>query len=267
MNTDLHSCRQTVYSLNSQLGNLFKGPSAAGGCFFKEEEMSFGFNRATGLLLLAISAGCAPKPIAMDHVERASLSSGQELRILYYEPPDFKVPPGTMPLIMFGAVGGAIAAANMEQSQGQQTVKEYDVQDPIIQVRRKFVPRVGSLLNVDMFGETTPRQDDDLDSLKKEFGEGYILDLGTSKWGIFRKPFETFHYVAYRGRARIIRVSEAKIIWQGVCDLEEKDNEHTPHITEFEANNGALLKDNLAKLAASCSDELLKQLAGNEMTR
>lgn len=40
-----------------------------------------------------------------------------------------------------------------------------------------------------------------------------------------------------------------------------------PHITEFEENNGALLKDNLAKLAASCADELLNQLAGNEMTR
>lgn len=226
-----------------------------------------GLDRAAILLLLAISAGCAPKPIAMDQIERASLSSSQGLRILYYEPPDFKVPPGTVPLIMFGAMGGAIAAANMEQSQGQQTVKEFDVQDPIIQVRRKFVRRVGALLNVDMFGETTPRQDDDLESLKKEFGEGYILDLKTSKWGIFRKPFETFHYVAYRGRARIIRVSEAKIIWQGVCDLEEKDNDKMPHITEFEENNGALLKDNLAKLAASCADELLNQLAGNEMTR
>ena len=234
------------------------------GMFLKGEEMPFGFDRAAILLLLTLSAGCAAKPIPMDHVERASLSSGQELRILYYEPPDFKVPPGTMPLIMFGAVGGAIAAANMEQSQGQQTVKEYDVQDPIIQVSRRFVPRVGALLNVDMFGETSPRQDDDIDSLKREFSQGYILDLKTSKWGIFRKPFETFHYVAYRGRARIIRISENKIIWQGVCDLEEKDNDKMPHITEFEANNGALLKDNLTKLAASCADELLKQLAGNE---
>jgi hypothetical protein len=233
----------------------------------KGEEVSFGFNRAAVLLLLAISAACAPKPIAMDHAERDLLSRGEAVRVIYYTPPDFKVPPGTMPLIMFGAVGGAIAAASMEQSQGQQTVKEYDVQDPIIQVRRRFAPQVGVLLNVDMSGETSPRQDDDLDSLRKEFSQGYILDLKTSKWGIFRNPFQTFHYVGYRGRARLIRVSEKKVVWQGVCDLEEKDNDNMPHITEFEANNGALLKANLDKLAASCADELLKQLAGNEVTR
>lgn len=230
-------------------------------------EMVPGFARAAILLLLAISAACAPKPIAMDHAERDLLSKSEAVRVVYYTPPDFKVPPGTMPLIMFGALGGAIAAASMEQSQGQQTVKEYDVQDPIIQVRRRFAPHVGVLLNVDMSEETSPRQDDDLDSLKKEFTQGYILDLKTNKWGIFRNPFQTFHYVGYQGRARLIRASEKKVVWQGVCDLEEKDNDKMPHITEFEENNGALLKNNLAKLAASCADELLKQLAGNEMTR
>lgn len=228
--------------------------------------MSLVFNRTTIFLAFALSAACAPRPIPMDLAERESFSGGQQIQVLYYGPPDLLVPPGPA-LMMFGAVGNAIAA-NMPQSQGQQMVKAYGLEDPIIDVMHRFIPSARAVLSNGIKEEATNRgQEVHLDELTKEFGSGLILDLKTVKWGIFRNPFQTFHYVGYQGRARLIRPSEKKVVWQGVCDLEEKDTDNMPHITEFEANNGALLKDNLAKLAASCADELMKQLAGNKVTR
>ena len=219
------------------------------------------------LIVLAILAGCAPKSIQMDQAARESLSGVQEIKVLYYEPPDLQVPSNPVPKIFFGAIGGAVAAV-VVQSRGQQMVKEYGLSDPMIRVKNGFVLSVQALFNKANLTEvTSPHKEDNLDKLKVEFHQGLFLDFKTTKWGILTHQLQGYHYVAYQGRARFVQIPEEKVIWQGVCDLEEKDDTNMPHITELEANNGALLKEYLTKLTTSCEAELIRQLSGKEVTK
>lgn len=54
-------------------------------------------------------------------------------------------------------------------------------------------------------------------------------------------------FAVYHSRARLVNLSEEKIIWQGVCYLVENDPIARPSILDFEADNGTLFKQYLAK--------------------
>jgi hypothetical protein len=132
-------------------------------------------------------------------------------------------------------------------------------------VKDGFLPSVQRTFPKASMSEiANPRQDDDLKKLGREFGQGLLLDLKTIRWAILTKVGQGDHYISYRGRARLVQLPEQKVIWQGVCDLEERDAENMRHRTEFEENNGALLKEVLIKLATICSVELTKQLTASK---
>src|SRR5262245_14780476 len=211
-------------------------------------------------LVLTILVGCAPKPILLDEATKVSLGGVREIRALYYTPPNLFVPVNPVPGMFFGAIGGAIAGFEA-MSRSEQMVKAYGLIDPIIQVKTELRPSVQtSFPDASIVDIATPRQDDALGVLKGEFQQGLLLDLKTIKWGIFTKVGQGDHYVSYQGRARLVQLPEEKVVWQGVCDFEERDDTTLRHITDFEANNGALLKEHLTKLATICSGELTKQL-------
>lgn len=213
-----------------------------------------------------VTIGCAPKPIAMDQAMKSSLQNVQDIKILYHKPSDFEVPPNSL-LMMGGAVGGVLAAVEA-QSRSEQMTKAYGLVDPTMQVKREFVHTLRTIFSNARFSEEIkPHQDDDLSKLAEEFRQGLVLDLKTTRWGMLSVPLQGYQYVLYQNRTRIIQLPEQKVLWQGVCDLQEKDAVKMPGIAEFEANNGALLKDNFSKMTAACSDLLAKQLTGAEAAK
>jgi hypothetical protein len=64
-----------------------------------------------------------------------------------------------------------------------------------------------------------------------------------------------------------VNISEERIIWQGVCDLEEKDLIARPSINDLEADDAILLKEYLDKLAGSCVTELNRQFTDTSASK
>ena len=110
----------------------------------------------------------------------------------------------------------------------------------------------------------SPISDDNLHTLRNELRQGYLLDFKTTKWELRYDHYDDYAYVVYQGRARLVNIPEEKVLWQGVCDLHEEDTKGKPSTEDFEANNGTLLKDYLARLATSCTAEFHKQLVGTQ---
>jgi hypothetical protein len=216
----------------------------------------------TMLIGLAALIGCY-RPIPMDKSARESLRTIQEIKVSHYAPADFFAPPrGQGAGIVGGPVIGGVIDHLDAQDHGHQIVKDFGLTDPIVKVKNSFLSSIRTAFAQATVSElSAPLSDDDLKQLKKEMQSGYLLDFKTFGWGIRHNPFRDYSFVLYQGRARLVNISEEKIIWQGVCILEEKDPTAKPSTKDFEIDNGALLKNYLAKAGTACTVELQRQFS------
>jgi hypothetical protein len=212
------------------------------------------------IAILVALVGCAPKPILMDQQAKESLSAIQEIKVVYYRSPTLLVPPTAAPVPLFAYA----IADSADRTHRERLGKSSGVDDPILKVKDGFLPSMQTSLPKAILSEIShPLPNDDMEDLKKELGQGFLLDFKTTRWGIINNMWQVYSYVVYQGRARLVDISGEKILWQGVCDLEEKDLTTRPSIHDFEADNGTLFKEYLAKLATSCVKELNKQFVGS----
>ena len=210
-----------------------------------------------GIAILVVLLGCSPNSILMDQQTKESLSAIQEIKVLYYESPSLLAPP----IVVAGIVGSAIVAV-ADQTHRKRLDKMPGVEDPILQVKKGFLASMQTSLPKTTFSEVPqPLPDDDLERLKRELGQGYLLDFKTTEWGILNNTMQVYSFAVYKSRARLVNLSEEKIIWQGVCYLSEHDPVGKPNILDFEADDGTLLKAYLTKLARSCVAELNRQFS------
>jgi len=210
-----------------------------------------------GIAILIVLLGCSPNSILMDQQTKESLSAIQEIKVLYYEPPAPLIPVTIAP--MGGVIFGAIAVAGV-QTHRERLDNMPGLEDPILQVKKGFLASMQAALPKTTLSEVShPLPDDDLEKLKRELGQGYLLDFKTTKWGIINNSIQVYSLAVYQSRARLVNLSEEKIIWQGVCYLSENDPVGKPSIHDFEVDDGALFKAHLAKLATSCVAELNRQ--------
>lgn len=169
---------------------------------------------------------------------------------------------GQNALMLFGPVGGALAGLSAEET-AKETVGKYNLQDPAIRVKTNFVSYLQQVFGMNNITSHSEQfVDDDLDDLQKQFSNTTILDFETVKWGIFEKPFEGWHFVALSIRSRVVKLPEKKIIWQGLCEVEDQEPERVPHWDEFVKNEGVILKEKLGKLSEECAAKLFERFEG-----
>jgi hypothetical protein len=65
-------------------------------------------------------------------------------------------------------------------------------------------------------------------------------------------------------RARLVRVEDRKVLWQGVAHWALDDPNVLPDVETLAANRGASLKAKLAEAADFCADRLVEQFFGRE---
>jgi len=207
-----------------------------------------------GIAILILLLGCAPTSILMDQQAKESLSAIKEIKVMSYESQAPVVP------ISNEGVSGVLAIVATAAETHRERLDKMGLEDPILHVKKGFLASMQTSLPKTTLSEVPhPLPDDDLEKLKRELGQGYLLDFKTTKWGILNNAMQGYSFAVYHSRARLVNLSEEKIIWQGVCYLVENDPIARPSILDFEADNGALFKAYLAKLATSCVTELNRQ--------
>ncbi len=210
----------------------------------------------------ATGGGVAPN---RSEISRLKDSGVAEVRAVTYAPAPFvlasagKVAAGSL----FGIVGGAVAANSMTKA-GQEMIATLGVTDPAVDVRDRLAKKLESDFGLASKVETAPASDA-LPELKKAFTDGAVLDTRTMGWQLIYYPGDWgHHYLIYGGRARLLRMSDGKVLWEGKCFRklpDEKTNRHT--VDDYRANNGELLKERVQQATNGCADELIAHLSGS----
>ena len=214
---------------------------------------------------------CSGQEIRIDQATQSKLATQQEIAAIHYPPAPFaaqtpEVRNAASAGMLFGAIGGAIAGAvqaGEAEQVGNQLVKDYGLEDPILKIKKSFleaVSRSSNLHNLNSVQEALI--DDDRSNLRKQFQKGFVLDFKTTAWSLRPVPLNPNNYrVQYTGRARVLSFPEGKIEWQGVCETEGKVENSTPTLLQLVANSGAILKSQLNSASDSCSEQLEQQFA------
>ena len=216
-----------------------------------------------GVLVLAGCASTGGIALNRGEISRMKDSGTAEIRAITYAPPAFellsakKVAAGSL----FG-IFGAVASANSMQKAGQEMIAAYSIADPSITVREKLADALASEFGLKSSADSAPATED-LTALQGRFGSGAILDTRTIAWRLVYYPKDwSHHFLVYTVRARLRRLSDGKVLWQGKCVrklTDSKDSRRT--IDQFRVNNGELLKQKAQEAGGGCADELIAGLS------
>jgi hypothetical protein len=222
------------------------------------------------LTVAILIAACSSNEIRIAPAVYGSLKNEQQILAVHYIPAQFSAhTPEVMnaggAAMMFGAVGGAVAGAiqaREAEESGRQIVKDYGLEDPMLQIKRTFlesVSREQSLQNLQSLNEAL--ESDNPEALRERFRKGLVFDFKTTSWSLNQAgPLSPNTYrVYYEGRVRLLRLPEGVIEWQSFCQSEGKIEESAPTLLQVVANSGAILKSQLNSAADSCLRQIERQ--------
>jgi hypothetical protein len=217
-----------------------------------------------GAAWLAVVAGCAPRLVGIDRDALLRLKDQPEIRVVRHPPPAFDLgnPGNTVLGSVFGLSGGSPVAG--AQGTGEIT-RAFGLTDPARTVEDRFTAALAFELGLSSLRPVDEiAAGDGLDDLHQAFGTGVVLDLKTIHWGL--SPDSTLwtrYRLEYAARARLVRVEEATVVWQGVCDTSERAAERGATLGELTAHDAARLTEKFRDAAQACADALLGQILGS----
>ena len=217
------------------------------------------------VLLTVGSIGCAPAFIPLDKEEMARLQSEPQILVAVYEParfayqsPGHPVAPGAAGV--FNPTTGASAIGATTDPRAPVFLLASALEDPVFEVKEVFVRglagRLGATRLVDV---QEVLADDEIQGLRKRFGSGVALDFRTRSWGLLQGATRLFPYqIAYEVRSRLLRLSDARVLWQGHCQYDGRYARG--NLDEATANSPPLLQERFKEAADACAKTLLSQL-------
>ena len=241
--------------------------------------MSTGGKAAAGVsavaLVLAIcmAQGCTPSKLAPEELVKAQQQP--HIHAVHYPPRlEFAVitkAGGRGEAIgkYFGVVGlvtGGMSDLQTAQRIGMALRRDYGIEDPVLRVKTTLaetLARQATLSNIRPV--TATMQSDDPSELKRLLGSGLVLDFKTVTWMTQYTAADASRYVSiYRARARLVALSDGKVLWEGECKGQVQDPTKPLTFEELTANQGAALKSHLHDVADRCASDLFTQLMGKD---
>lgn len=217
-------------------------------------------------LCAMLLVGCASTGgIAANHGEIARLKNEgpADTRAITYAPVGFELLSAKKAAAgsLFGIIG-AVTSVNSMQKAGQEMIAAYAVADPSITVRESLETALVSEFGVKTSRDSAPATDD-INVLKSRFGGATVLDTKTTSWRLSYYPGDwSHHFLIYSVRARLLRLSDGQVLWEGHCLrklTDDKGNRRT--VEQYRANNGELLKLKMQEAGGGCSNELIAGLS------
>ena len=184
------------------------------------------------------------EPVYAVHVEHAPLFIGNPMG-------------GLLGFVISGAIG---------QSRGDGVTQENQLKDPVFILKEQFLADLAlnhGVKNVKVLDE--PQPDDNIETLRSALRRGSVLEFKTIASGLSHPNGWTFYYAyAYYAKARLLRLTEGKVLWQSTCSCEGKTRDW---MGTFTANGAKLLKAEMETTAKACAKQLLEHFSGKSTAR
>ncbi len=232
-------------------------------------------------LTIVFLAGCGTTRIPAPSEAVNDLSGKTKIHIAHYDPEKFTIwiggqtGRGIALGILLGGIGGAIEGGlqlDEARETGAKFISASQLMDPVTQIENRFLRAWQRELQLTALPAAQLMSSDSARRLQEQFNEGYVIDFKTQKWSIepvlyggLSSDHSTYR-PSYTGRARLVRLHDQKIVWEGTCTY-AKDQTLTPTLNRDEItgdDKGTALKAALQTLGDACADDLWRQFFGRE---
>jgi len=228
---------------------------------------------STLLLAAALLLGCAGcQIIPMNADSSAALREAQVVQVVRYHSAPINITnpkdaPGLGPLSV--AVIGSVTSSG-ELPTGDALARVFKLPDPAEEVARRLVEKLkaeGALGNLRLEPNPLARPlPEDASQYRARYPSGLVLELSVDTQGAAPGATNWKTYTYYMGgRARLIRMSDGKVLWLDTCNIHafaEDAAKRQLDVSEFEANNGARLKEITNYSIERCSRILADKILG-----
>jgi len=196
---------------------------------------------------VAVLCGCANEPKAPPVT---GAYAGLPLAVFTHGKPDFAAI--TWSRVM---MNGGVAAGLESVAEGNDIVKEFEVDDPALAIAASLETSLSASLRV-IAGAPVRT-----DLFQVQPGaKGLVLDVLSENWAFSYLPADPAQYqVKYMGRARLVDAATGAELVSAPCRWASEDNKNAPGYDELLAGRAALLKDMLAAAARDCAVAYRKQ--------
>jgi ABC-type uncharacterized transport system auxiliary subunit len=204
---------------------------------------------AGAVLMAAALTGCVGQQTRLTQADRLSLASQPQVHAVHHVLPRAFAVRSTGHRV-FMALGTPFIVVPMV-AEGMAMQRDLKLQDPAPRVKDRLAGALQAnlqLANLRIVPEAV--RTDELELLKQLFHTGVVLDVRTSDWGIDNNRAK------YSGRARLVRLADAAILWQGTCEAVAGKDQPSPEREALVANEGRLLKRRLLEAADGCAEQL-----------
>jgi hypothetical protein len=161
----------------------------------------------------------------------------------------FKLETTKSSLVGFGMSGRA----------GEEVLRKFGVPDPVFRLRERFLSGLGKGHTGEVQLSPDARADDDADTFKKAFGDGFVLDFRTRIWRLMYSAGKKHHRYEYWGRARLVRLADSKVVWNETCKFLGDAPKTEGADEDVLANDAALLRATMNMAVDHCVTELSKR--------
>lgn len=209
-------------------------------------------------MAIALVSGCAGPQRRLAEEDRKALVDAEQIHVVHQTPlGGFTVKSTGHTLAGVFLPSVVAVAARVSDSLG--LYRDLRLEDPVLGVKQRMAGVLASDLrlgNVRFVEE--PATSDQIDELRAKFRSGLVLDVRTIGWGLDNERAK------YAGRARLLRLADSTLLWQGNCEHVVGKDQDSPTRDALVADDGALLKANLLRAAERCADALASSLAGKD---
>jgi len=217
--------------------------------------MSTTMQSAIAFSMAALLGACAIQPPVRMNEDELSLSLQPQIHAVHYE---------SQRAFSVQSTGYIVAAVLLPtplvflaaSADGHGLKREFALEDPVEGMKQRLVASLESSLKLTkVTAVSAPLPDEDIETLKRMFESGMVLDVRTVQWGIDNNR------ARYSARARLVRLADSTVLWEATCkdSLRGKAGGSRAALV---ADHGKLLKSQLREAADACADQLAGWVIG-----
>lgn len=221
------------------------------------------------LVFTAVAAlhGCASQIVNISPEDRAAIKSAPAVYVVRYTSP-----PLSLMTPKDAAPGGLLSAVIVSKTEsgelpsGAELERAYKLPSSSEEITNRFVQKLkteGGLANLRVEPKPLPLPFEEDVARYRKYAGGLVLEINAnSAAGYQAMNWKTYNFNTY-GRVRLIRPADGKVLWLDTCAAAGfNDPGFTLDVSEFEANNGARLKQLIQLSGERCSRILTDKLLG-----
>lgn len=215
---------------------------------------------ATALVFILLIQGCATQSVKLTDQGRAELKNLDNIKVVHQSAgwPSLNTAAGVLASdLTFGM--------SEDWTAGHKLAKKFNIEDPGLKVKEEFLDQIGRMNVANFVNDTQPLtyENNAPEKMKAIYGEGVVLKVSPNIWQIWYYPFNWARYQMWFGAsAELVRLEDAKVLWNGACRADQKDDATAPTFAELTGDGSIVLQEWVQDSAEKCASQLIDNFMG-----